>query len=187
MYRILRSLLIVFVLLVLGVVLWVGYDVYTTGFSAKSEPPHLEVTLVRQVRRLSIPNEIRNTPNPIPTSAAVLTEGLEHFADHCAGCHANDGSGKTKIGENVYPRVPDLRLKEIQSMTDGELFFIIHNGIRFTAMPAWGDSDMDKDRGSWKLVHFVRHLPQLTPEELTHMKSLNPQRPHEPDGGDHHH
>lgn len=187
MQKILLSLLILVILLVLGVVLWVGYDVYATGFSAKIEPHPLEVTLVRQVRRLSIPNEIRNRPNPVPMSTAVLTEGLEHFADHCAGCHANDGSGKTKIGEKVYPRVPDLRLKEIQSMSDGELFFIIHNGIRFTAMPAWGDSDMEKDRGSWKLVHFVRHLPQLTQEELTHMKSLNPQMTHKPDGGEQHH
>lgn len=187
MQKILLSLFILLVLVVLGVALWVGYDVYTTGFSAKSEPPSLEVTLVRQVRRLSIPNEIRNRPNPVPMSTAILTEGLEHFADHCAGCHANDGSGKTKIGENVYPRVPDLRRKEIQSMSDGELFFIIHNGIRFTAMPAWGDSDMEQDRGSWKLVHFVRHLPQITQEELTHMRALNPQMSPKTGDGEHHH
>ena len=59
-------------------------------------------------------------------------------------------------------------------MSDGEIFWVIHNGIRFTGMAAWGEGDLDKDLGSWKLVHFIRHLPQLTPEELDQMKELNP-------------
>jgi hypothetical protein len=65
-------------------------------------------------------------------------------------------------------------LADTQSMSDGELFWVIHNGIRFTAMPAWGEGDPSKDMDSWKLVHFIRHLPQLTPEELDRMKGLNP-------------
>ena len=97
----------------------------------------------------------------------------------CATCHANDGSGQTPIGKNVYPKAPDLRLPDTQSMSDGELFWIIHNGIRFTAMPAWGEGDPEKDLDSWKLVHFIRHLPQLTAEELEEMKSLNPKTKHE--------
>ncbi|MFO0777621.1 MAG: c-type cytochrome [Nitrospira sp.] len=187
MRKLLISCVGVVALLVLSAVLWVGYDVYTTGFSAKTEPPPLEVALVRQFRRASIPSEIRNRPNPVLMSPEVLTEGLDHFADHCAGCHANDGSGKTLIGTNVYPRVPDLRLKDIQSMSDGELFFAIHNGIRFTAMPAWGDGDIDKDKGSWKLVHFIRHLPQLTHEELNRLKALSSKAPRGTEPGSHHH
>ena len=59
-------------------------------------------------------------------------------------------------------------------MSDGELFWVVHNGIRFTAMPAWGESEPERDMDSWKLVHFIRHLPTLTPEELEEMKALNP-------------
>lgn len=59
-------------------------------------------------------------------------------------------------------------------MSDGEIFWVIHNGIRFTAMAAWGEGDLDKDLDSWKLVHFICHLPQLTSEELDQMKALNP-------------
>ena len=65
-------------------------------------------------------------------------------------------------------------MADTQSMSDGELFWVIHNGISLTAMPAWGEGDLDKDLDSWKLVHFIRHLPQLTPEELDQMKALNP-------------
>jgi mono/diheme cytochrome c family protein len=153
---------------------WLGYRLFTTGFSAKTEPHAIEVFMARQIRHLAIPIEQRNTSNPIPFSPDLLREGLAHFADHCAVCHGNDGSGKTPIGKNVYPKAPDLRLSDTQSMSDGELFWVIHNGIRFTAMPAWGEGDPAQDKDSWKLIHFIRHLPQLTPEELDQMKALNP-------------
>lgn len=186
MLKILFSLLGSAGIVVLGGALWVGYDIYASGFSALAEPHPFEVSLIRKFRRSAIPSEIRKMPNPVPISPAVLMEGLDHFADHCAGCHANDGSGETRIGKNVHPRVPDLRRQDIQSMSDGELFFTIHNGIRFTAMPAWGESDINKDRGSWKLVHFIRHLPKLTQEELERMRLLNPKAPHRDDGGHRH-
>ena len=173
-----RTKLIVFIIVVgLGIVAafgWVGYKLFTTGFSAKTEPHPIEVFLARQIRHLAIPIEQRNAPNPVLLSPEVTKEAMAHFADHCATCHANNGSGQTPIGKNAYPRAPDLRLADTQSMSDGEIFWVIHNGIRFTAMPAWGESDPAQDMDSWKLVHFIRHLPQLTPEELDQMKALNP-------------
>ncbi len=173
------GVVIIAVLVGLGALGWVGYRLFTTGFSAKTEPHALEVLMARQIRHLAIPIEHRNKPNPVPLSPDVLKDSLAHFADHCATCHANDGSGKTPIGKNVYPKAPDLRLSDSQSMSDGQLFWIIHNGIRFTAMPAWGEDDPEKDLDSWKLVHFIRHLPQLTPVELEEMKSLNPKTKHQ--------
>ena len=163
----------------LGILSWVGYQLFTTGFSAKTEPHALEIWMARQIRHLAIPIDKRNLTNPVPLTAEVRREGRAHFADHCAVCHANDGSGQTPIGKNVYPKAPDLRLRETQSMSDGELFWVIHNGIRFTAMPAWGAGEPEKDLDSWKLVHFIRHLPQLTQEELDEMKTLNPKTPNE--------
>jgi len=153
---------------------WLGYRLFTTGFSAKTEPHAIEVFLARQIRHLAIPIEKRHAQNPISLTPDVIHESLAHFADHCTICHANDGSGETPIGKNVYPKAPDLRLADTQSMSDGEMFWVIHNGIRFTAMAAWGEGDPAQDMGSWKLVHFIRHLPQLTPKELDQMKALNP-------------
>ena len=173
-----RTKLIVFIIVagfgIVGVFGWLGYRLFATGFSAKTEPHPIEVFLARQIRHLAIPIEKRNAQNPIPLSPDVIQESLAHFADHCATCHANNGSGQTPIGKNAYPKAPDLRLADTQSMSDGEVFWVIHNGIRFTAMPAWGEGDPAEDMGSWKLVHFIRHLPHLTPEELDQMKALNP-------------
>jgi mono/diheme cytochrome c family protein len=158
---------------------WFGYQSFQTGFSAKAEPNALEVFIARKLRQLAIPQAQRDAPNPVHATPEELAKALAHFADHCASCHANDGSGQTTIGRNVYPKAPDLREAGTQSLSDGELFFIIHNGIRFTAMPAWGKGKPEADRDSWGLVHFIRHLPKLTPAELAEMKSLNPTTPAE--------
>jgi len=149
------------------------------GFSARDHPTALEAFVARRVRRLAIPHAARNAKNPVPGTLEVLAEGRAHFADHCATCHANDGSGETEIGRNLYPKAPDMRKADTQHLTDGELFYIIHNGIRFTGMPAWGGDDAAEDQDSWKLVHFIRHLPEITAAEIAAMKAMNPKSPNE--------
>jgi len=181
MRKTLLSLLALVVLLIFGGGGWLGYRLVTTGFSAKAEPYRLEVLLAQQLRRLAIPTEQQDRPNPVQPSPTVLQESLAHFADHCAICHANDGSGQNTIGRKVYPQAPDLRQEHTQSLSDGALYFIIQNGIRFTAMPAWGGDGADHDVDSWKLVHFIRHLPKLTQDEIAQMKALNPKTKHQRD------
>lgn len=148
------------------------------GFSARTEPTMAERMLARAVRRAAMPRRARSAVNPIPFSAAVWAEARAHFADHCAGCHANDGSGATELGRSLYPKAPDMRLSATQSVTDGGLYWIIENGVRLTGMPAWGTGG-DNDVDTWKLVHFIRHLGELTPEHLKAMEAMNPKTAHE--------
>jgi mono/diheme cytochrome c family protein len=117
--------------------------------------------------------------NPVTRTQAVLTEGLEHYSDHCAVCHANNGSGNTEIGRGLYPPPPDMRAAATQDLSDGELFSIIENGIRLTGMPAWGTGNAEGERASWALVHFIRRMPELTDEEIRRMESLNPKSANE--------
>lgn len=147
------------------------------GLSARVEPSSLEVRIARALRSWAIPSAARQATNPVPASPETLAAGLAHFADHCASCHANDGSGRTPLGRNLYPRVPDLRAPATQRLTDGELFHVIENGVRLTGMPAWGGPRSAE--GSWELVHFIRHLPRLTAEEQARMEALNPRSPAE--------
>jgi hypothetical protein len=70
-----------------------------------------------------------------------------------------------------------MRSPATQELTDGELFYIIENGVRLTGMPAWGGAGTAE--GSWHLVHFIRHLPKLTDEEKSRMEALNPRSPAE--------
>ena len=175
-----RSVLVAFLLLVaIGVVLLTALFVWIDGrgISAKAQPGRVETAVARTMRRLAIPRDARNRQNPVPRSTAVIAEGMSHFADHCAACHANDGSGETEIGLGLYPKAPDMRLAATQSLTDGELFHIIENGVRLTGMPAWSTGHSDGEAATWHLVHFIRELPRLTGEQIDQMKGLNPRSP----------
>jgi mono/diheme cytochrome c family protein len=155
----------------------VGYWYVQRGapFSARAEPTRLVAAVALRLRHLSIPAAARAKANPLPANAANLHEGLEHFADHCAVCHGNSGSGDTPIGRGLYPKPPVLRDARTQSLSDGELFSIIQNGIRFTGMPAFSGAGGDHDdQDSWRLVQFIRHLPKITDKELAEMEKLNP-------------
>ena len=149
-----------------------GWMTIRRGFSARDNPSALEAYLAKTTRNPSIPASERDAKNPFAPTAEVLSEARAHFADHCATCHGNDGSGKTEIGQNLYPKIPDLRQSGTQNLTDGQIYYIIHNGIRLTGMPAWGGPGKDDD--SWELVLFIRHLPQMTPEEMKQMEPFNP-------------
>ncbi len=144
------------------------------GVSARPAPGGAETAVARRWRAAAIPRAAREIRNPVPLSPDSLNAGLEHFADHCAACHANDGSGDTEMGRGLYPRAPDMRQAATQSLTDGDLFYIIENGVRLTGMPGWGTGTPEGDQESWQLVQFIRRLPALTQEEIDRMKELNP-------------
>ena len=142
-------------------------------------PGAIETKVAGLARRFAVPSDVRDRRNPVSPSPEVLEEGMAHFADHCASCHANDGSGNTEQGRGLYPKAPDMRLPATQRLTDGELFFIIERGVRFTGMPAWGTGTAAGEQSTWHLVHFIRRLPQLTAAELEQMKGMNPRSPEE--------
>ena len=158
-----------------GLVVAVAARFLHDGLSARATPTHLEAMAARNVRHMVMPESARQARNPLTANTENLREARLHFADHCATCHANDGSGDTLLGKGMYPKPPDLRLQETQKLSDGELFWVIENGVRFTGMPGFGTLGAEDD--SWKLVLFLRHLPQLTAEERMEMERYNPKGP----------
>jgi len=147
------------------------------GFSALDPPTAAERWLAREARSLALPADAKSRTNPIDNSPDTLAEARAHWADHCFSCHANDGSGETALGKHLYPSSPDMRQAATQQLTDGELFYIIQNGIRLTGMPAWSTGSAHDEEDSWKLVRFIRHLPQITLEEKKAMEKMNPKSP----------
>jgi mono/diheme cytochrome c family protein len=156
-----------------------GVYFIAAGVSARPQPGALETFIARTVRKFAVGWHAGHQANPVPDTEETLAEGRAHFADQCASCHANDGSGDTEMGRGLYPRSPDMRLPATQNLEDHELFYIIENGIRLTGMPAWGTGKKADENESWRLVRFIRHLPRLTPEEIAQMKDLNPKSPAE--------
>jgi mono/diheme cytochrome c family protein len=151
----------------------------TNGFSARAQPTLLERLAARKARARALPGDAKNRVNPVAASPEVLVDARAHWADHCAACHSNNGSGEAEMGKHMYPPAPDMRQADTQNLTDGELFYIIQNGIRLTGMPSWGSDTSHDERDSWKLVHFIRHLPKLSAEEEKQMEAANPRSPDE--------
>ncbi|HVL67638.1 MAG TPA: c-type cytochrome [Vicinamibacterales bacterium] len=172
--------LVVVLLAAVGLVSVAGAIWFASGgISARPSPSAFETAVARSLRSSAIPRDARRRSNPLARTDAVVREGMAHFADHCAVCHGNNGSGDTTFGSGLYPRPPDLRLEATQELTDGELFYIIENGVKLTGMPAFGDGTDEGAHGTWGLVHFIRHLPKISEEELREMEMLNPRPPEE--------
>jgi Cytochrome C oxidase, cbb3-type, subunit III len=169
------STLLLIIVAFVGLIVAVAVSILHNGLSARARPSAMEEMLARNVWHLSIPADARNMRNPMLASEENLKDARLHFADHCAICHSNDGSGDALFGRGLYPKPPDLRMAATQNRSDGELFWIIENGVRFTGMPSFASNGMEDD--SWKLVLFVRHLPHLTAEERIEMSRYNPKSP----------
>jgi len=96
-----------------------GWITIQRGFSARDNPSLIETFVARTARSLAVPAGAKRMRNPFPNTPDNLAQAPAHFADHCAICHANNGSGNTDIGRNLYPKAPDMRLAQTQNLTDG--------------------------------------------------------------------
>ncbi|MBY0496509.1 MAG: c-type cytochrome [Cyanobacteria bacterium] len=144
------------------------------GVSAQPQPSAIEARLALFMRGWLTPSTFKGLKNPVSDTEENFIAAREHFADHCASCHANDGSGNTGMGRALYPKAPDMRSERTQNLSDGEIFYFIENGIRLTGMPAWSTHTPEGEHASWQLVHFIRRLSKLTPEDLAIMETFNP-------------
>ena len=179
------AVLMLLVLAILGLLAALTVSVVHDGLSARAQPSTLEAAIAGMMRKLAMPASMSATKNPVQNSPEALREGMLHFANHCAICHGNDGSGATAMGRGLYPKPPDLRAAATQSRSDGEIFWIIENGVRLTGMPAFGGPASGGEglhadpRDSWNLLLFIRHLPALSAEERIEMEKYNPKGPDE--------
>jgi predicted CXXCH cytochrome family protein len=160
-----RSRVLVFSLIAMavifsGLVLWLRR-------SAASDPSLLERVIARRVRNFAIPRRAQKQTNPFKATPDNLQEARETFLARCAGCHGYDGGGQTQLGRGLYPKPPDLRQDPTQNLSDGQIHYIIENGVRLTGMPAWSTSQGQPRDDSWKMVLFIRALRKPALAEVT--------------------
>ena len=163
------------VLLALGIIAAIAVicvaGLIERGFRATSEPSSLETVIARTLRDWSIPRSARHQKNPLPSTSENLQQGREDFLARCATCHGHDGSGLTPVGQSLYPRVPDLRSRRTQGLTDGEIHYIIENGVQLTGVPAWGNPHSSSNDDSWQLLLFIRSVRPTTNQERAEQAS----------------
>ncbi len=148
-------------------------------FAATAAPGRFESSMALRLRNRSIPAGAKAMQNPLAGRTDAWRDALNHFGDHCAVCHGNDGKGGSEIGRRMSPRVPDMTRPRTQNLTDGEIFYIISNGVRWTGMPAWKDEHSAEE--TWQLVSLIRRLPRLTPNDVQQIEKTAPHE-HEHEG-----
>ncbi len=159
-----KAVLLTLILIAVAAVFALGLLIHH-GFRASAAPPRWEARIARAIRNASIPRRESQAQNPLASSAAAFQQGRDTFLTRCSVCHGTDGSGRTPVGTNLYPRVPDLRDSPTQNLTDGDLHYIIENGVQLTGMPAGVAHHAASDDDSWSIVTFLRTFRPLNPAE----------------------
>jgi len=132
-------------------------------FSASKPPGRLEERVASFALNRSIERRAPKVANPLARSPAAVAAGLALFRTHCVACHGAPGVDPTEAGASLNPPAPGLTLARVQARSDGELKWVVANGVRMTGMPAFGASRSEEE--VWQLVAALRRLPQLSPDE----------------------
>ena len=132
-------------------------------FSASTPPGRLEERVATFALNRSVERHAPKVANPLARSPAAVAAGLALFRTHCVACHGAPRVDPTEGGASLNPPAPGLTLACVQARSDGELRWIVSNGIRMTGMPAFGASRSEKE--IWQLVAALRRLPKLSSEE----------------------
>ena len=133
------------------------------NFAATRPPSALEKRLAPLALDRSVKKRAPDKKNPFAGNPEALARGMGEYREMCITCHGAPGVDASAIGNGLNPPAPDLTVAKTQARSDGELFWIVSNGIRMTGMPGFGPTH--KEDTIWKIVAFLRHLPELSKEE----------------------
>jgi mono/diheme cytochrome c family protein len=147
-----------------GVVLWTGgYNVAATNI-----PGDLEVRVAAFAVNHAVQKRAPVQTNPFSTPEDIRA-GMVSYQQNCLACHGARGVPEAAFGRGLNPPAPDLTLSFVRRLSDGELYWIVSHGIRMTGMPAFLSTHTAEE--IWKIVAFVRHMPDLTKEEQRALKA----------------
>ena len=129
------------------------------GFSGcKVRPPGALETKVMESAKRRVTVGGRSDKNPLPADAANIHAGQQNFGSYCMVCHGLDGQNTgVPFAAKMAPPVPPLNSTAVQAYSDGQLHWIIQNGIFPSGMPA--SKDVFRDEEIWQLVLYIRNLP----------------------------
>lgn len=130
----------------------------TLLLGCKATPPgKWETTAMTKIKH-SITIRGKGAKNPLPGTPVNIDNGRDAFSHYCAACHGLDGQNTgVPFGDRMSPPVPLLSSSEVQSYTDGQLKWLIDNGISPSGMP--GSSGILTENEIWSIVVYIRHLP----------------------------
>jgi mono/diheme cytochrome c family protein len=149
----------------LAIVLAVAATIFFFGgfFNVAASQPDPDIVnwALQKVRMASIS---RHADGNVPVgleSPDIVRAGARAFAARgCANCHGAPGVNWQKFSEGLQPDPPDLK-DVVKEREPKELFWVVKNGIKMTAMPSFGAIGAE-DNEIWSIVAFLRKLPTVS-------------------------
>jgi len=125
----------------------------------KATPPgRFETSVITTAERKFLVGG-KKDKNPLPATAENIADGKDAFSHYCIVCHGLDGQNTgVPFADQMYPPVPSLASKRVQAYTDGQLHWIVTNGLGPSGMPA--SKGILNDDELWSTVLYIRHLPK---------------------------
>jgi mono/diheme cytochrome c family protein len=158
------------IIIVVGILLGGGAIFIWSGvYDVAATVPHWTLTklLLEGIREQSVAYHSKGIQPPSLEDPQMISSGFEHFHTTCRLCHGAPGTRSLEFASGMNPSPPDLKSIEVQEESDGELYWIVKNGIKMTGMPAFGPTHNEKQL--WEIVAFLRQLPDLTPGDYRSM------------------
>jgi mono/diheme cytochrome c family protein len=139
-------------------------------YDTRASTPHAPIVawavhaaMIHSTARLA---DASRTPKPVTPEA--LLAGAREYHRHCLACHGGPGMARAPWASAMLPTPPFL-IDAPARWSHAELYTIIHDGVKMTAMPAWGEIDSDDQVAN--VVAFVEALPRLTPEQFRKLQT----------------
>jgi mono/diheme cytochrome c family protein len=137
----------------------------------KANPPGKLETRVMTSMKLHLLVGNKRQKNPLAANPQSIADGKDAFSHYCAACHGLDGQNTgVPFADRMSPPVPSLASRDVQDFTDGQLKWVIDNGIWPSGMP--GSKGILSDDEIWSIIVYLRHLPPLgsvgEPEMYSH-------------------
>jgi len=145
--RFIRDALITIAVLLAIVSVALYTQVRAGGLAADAEPGHAERLIASRLVRLAIPADAKQQQNPLGADKTVWRTAADHYGDHCAACHGNDGRGDTQLGRNMYPGVPSFADETVQRLATGSCSTSSRTVSDGQACPRGRMSTLQKTRG----------------------------------------
>ena len=166
MKKVILTIIVVLLLEALGGMLLMKSGIYSVSM-LNHDTPFINRLLV-EGRDRSIKRNAAGITVPSLDDPARVKAGSAHYKEMCAQCHGAPGAHPGEIAKGLWPEAPDLEMSA-SDWTPAELFWVTKNGIKFSAMPAWGPTHSDEK--IWDIVAFVQKLPTLSEKDYQQMTS----------------
>lgn len=149
------------------------------NMNATEKPSDVERILGKMAWEKSLHRRAPQATNPFEQDSSALEPGMGHFKENCLTCHGIPGVEPFEIAKGLNPPAPELKARGLKEWSDGDLFYLVKNGIRMTAMPAFGPTHSDDE--IWKIVYFLRHIESLTSEQRNELQKSTEEEEHHHD------